>query len=137
MGSNTGVNATSQTACMFAKFTTEYGTETGYTMPLKAGKYELDFIYGGWNEVGTREIKIYCGDTQATIAPESTVTAKDNKAHTTVESWSSFKGIVTIPADGDYVLSFYRQNTSSIYLFHYLFHYIQLLDNLYNNYLAE
>ena len=112
MGNNTGVSATSQTACMFAKFTTEYGTETGYTMPLKAGVYKLDFIYGGWNEVGTREVKVYSGDTQATVLPAS-VTAKNNSAHTTVDSWSTFNGLVMIPADGDYVLSFYRENTTS------------------------
>ncbi|MBQ7510635.1 MAG: hypothetical protein IJT53_07010 [Prevotella sp.] len=112
MGDNTGVNATSQTACMFAKFTTEYGTEAGYTMPLKAGDYVLEFIYGGWNEVGTRDIKIYCGETAATVNPV-TVTAKDNTAYTNVDSWSSYKGLVTIPADGDYVLSFYRQSTTA------------------------
>ncbi len=112
MGNNAGVNATSQTACMFAKFTTEYGTETGYTMPLKAGVYELDFIYGGWNELGTRDIKVYCDEVQAEVNPAK-VTAKDNKAHTNPDSWSSYKGYITIPSDGDYVLSFYRQNTTS------------------------
>lgn len=112
MGDNAGVNATSQKACMFAKFTTEYGTKAGYTMPLKAGEYVLEFIYGGWNEVATRDIKIYCGDTQATVNPV-TVTAKNNQAHVSTDAWSSYKGLVTIPADGDYVLSFYRQSTTA------------------------
>lgn len=112
MGDNTGVNATSQAACMFAKFTTEYGTEEGYTMPLKAGVYTLDFIYGGWNEKGTRVIKIYNADNNAEITPNS-VTAKDNQAHKKTESWAQYSGIFEIPADGNYILSFYRENTSN------------------------
>ena len=110
--SNAGLNAASNKQAAFAKFTAIYGNEIGYTMPLKAGTYKLDFIYGGWNEQGTREIKVYSGDTQATILPAS-ITAKDNTAHTTVDSWSTYNGVVTIPTDGDYVLSFYRENTNS------------------------
>ena len=112
MGSNAGVSATSKTATMFAKFTTEYGTEAGYTMPLKKGVYYLSFIYGGWNEVGTREIKVYNASKNATVTPSS-VTAKDNKAHTTASSWSTYSGLVEIPEDGDYILSFYRESTTS------------------------
>lgn len=115
MESNAGVNATSKTATMFAKFTTEYGTEAGYTMPLKKGVYYLSFIYGGWNEKGAREIKVYnAADNtiSATVTPPS-VTAKDSKAHTTTSSWSTYSGLVEIPEDGDYILSFYRGNTSS------------------------
>ena len=112
MGTNEGVKATSETATMFAKFTTEYGTEAGYTMPLKKGVYYLSFIYGGWNEVGTREIKVYNALKNATVTPSS-VTAKDSKAHTTTSSWSTYSGLVEIPEDGDYILSFYRENTTS------------------------
>ena len=114
MGSNTGVNACSQTACLFAKFTTTYGEVEGYTMPLKAGVYSLQFIYGGWNEVGTRDIKVYKVDDNsvtATVTPDN-VKAKDNKAHTTTTSWSTYNGLVEVPSDGNYVLS-YRSNTSS------------------------
>ncbi|MBR0276699.1 MAG: hypothetical protein IJQ76_10935 [Prevotella sp.] len=109
---NAGLRATSEGAALFAKFTTEYGTVDGYTMPLKAGLYQLSFVYGGWNEVATRDIKIYCGDVQATVEPAA-VTAKDNNAHTTKDSWSAYKGYVTIPSDGNYVLSFYRASTTA------------------------
>lgn len=110
--SNQGLNATSSKQAAFLKYTGIYGNETGYTLPLKAGLYQLEFIYGGWNEQGTRTIKIYNDDNEATVTP-SNVTALDNKAHTTESSWSTYKGYVEIPADGDYIFSFYRQNTTS------------------------
>lgn len=110
--SNAGLNATSSKQGAFAKFTALYGTEPGYTLPLKAGVYILEFIYGGWNEKAVRDIRIYNDDNQATITPAS-ITAKDNKAHTTVDSWSEYKGVVSIPSDGDYIFSFYRENTKS------------------------
>lgn len=108
---NQGLNVTSSNQAAFLKFTGIYGNETGYTLPLKAGLYQLEFIYGGWNEQGTRIIKIYNDDNEATVTP-SDVTAPDNKAHTTVDSWRTYKGYVEIPADGDYIFSFYRQNTT-------------------------
>ena len=111
--SNAGLNATSSKQGAFAKFTAVYGTEVGYTMPLKAGTYSLKFIYGGWNEVGERIIKVYNEDNEATFLTETNIKAKDNKAHTTVESWSAYNGFFTIPADGDYIFSFYRENTTS------------------------
>lgn len=110
--SNAGLNATSSKQGAFAKFTALYGTEPGYTLPLKAGVYSLKFIFGGWNEKATREIKVYNAENVAVVTPSS-ITAKDNKAHTTVDSWSTYEGFVTIPADGDYTFSFYRQSTSS------------------------
>ena len=113
--SNAGLNATSSKQAAFLKFTGIYGNETGYTLPLKAGNYSLSFIYGGWNELGTRDIKVYRADNnsvEATVNP-STVTAKNNTAHTNSESWSTYNGYVVIPSDGDYIFSFYRENTSS------------------------
>ena len=110
--SNAGLNATSSKQAAFAKFTAEYGTEVGYTLPLKAGVYDLKFIYGGWNEVGTRDIKVYNTENDAVVAPV-TITAKDNQAHNTADSWSNYEGTVTIPADGNYVFSFYRENTNN------------------------
>lgn len=110
--SNAGLNAASNKQAAFAKFTAEYGTEVGYTLPLKAGVYDLKFIYGGWNEVGTRDIKVYNTENDAVVAPV-TITAKDNQAHTTADSWSNYEGTVTIPADGNYVFSFYRENTTN------------------------
>ena len=109
---NAGLNAASNKQAAFAKFTAEYGTEVGYTLPLKAGVYDLKFIYGGWNEVGTRDIKVYNTENDAVVAP-FTITAKDNQAHTTADSWSNYEGTVTIPADGNYVFSFFRENTTS------------------------
>ena len=112
---NAGLNATSSKQAAFLKFTGIYGNETGYTLPLKAGTYKLNFIYGGWNEVGARDIKVYSAadaSVEATVYPAS-VTAKDNQAHTTVDSWSSYNGYVVIPADGDYIFSFYRESTTS------------------------
>ena len=109
---NPGLAATFNGTAMFAKFTAQYGTEVGYTMPLKAGAYSLNFIYGGWNENGTREIRIYNATNNATISP-STVTAPDNQAHTTPGSWRTYNGVFVVPADGDYVLSFYRESVNA------------------------
>lgn len=109
---NQGLNATSSKQAAFLKFTGIYGNEAGYTLPLKAGLYQLEFIYGGWNEKGTRTIKIYNDDNEATVTP-SNVTALDNKAHTTESSWSTYVGYVEIPVDGDYIFSFYRENTTA------------------------
>ncbi len=112
---NAGLNATSSKQAAFLKFTGVYGNEAGYTLPLKAGIYSLNFIYGGWNEVATRDIKVYRADdnsVEATVNPSS-VTAKDNQAHVNAESWSAYNGYVVIPSDGDYIFSFYRENTYS------------------------
>lgn len=98
---------------LFGKFTLNYGKETGYTMPLKKGVYSLDFIYGGWNELGTREIKIFNEKSNAIVIPTTTVTAKNNQAHQTAEAYSNYSGKFIVPEDGDYVISFYRANTSS------------------------
>lgn len=110
--SNAGLTATSNGTALFAKFTALYGTEAGYTLPLKAGVYSLKFLYGGWNEQGTRDIKFYNDENTATVSPAK-VTAKDNKAHTTASSWSTYEGIIEVPADGNYIFSLYRQNTTS------------------------
>jgi len=112
---NAGLNATSSKRALFAKFTTLYGSQAGYTLPLNAGYYKLSFKYGGWNEIGTREIQLYNAEnaeTKGTVNPSS-VTAKNNTAHTTTESWSDYSGIIKVPAAGNYILSFYRENTSS------------------------
>lgn len=111
-GSNNGIDAASEGGCLFAKFTTTYGEVEGYEMPLKAGNYTLKFIYGGWNEVGTRDIKVYNAENNAVVTPV-TVTAINNQAHVSTDAWSTYEGMITIPADGNYVLSFYRQSTNA------------------------
>lgn len=111
-GSNAGVDAGKEGGCLFAKFTTTYGEVEGYEMPLKAGFYSLKFIYGGWNEVGTRDIKVYNAENNATVTP-ATVTAKNNQAHVSTDAWSQYDGVIEIPADGNYILSFYRQSTTA------------------------
>lgn len=102
-GANAGVG--DEAGCLFAKFETSYGTVEGYTMPLKAGVYSLKFNYGGWNELGARNIVVKSGDNTATVDPAK-VTAPDNKAHTQTSSWAAYDGTITIPADGNYVLEF-------------------------------
>ncbi len=102
-GTNAGVG--DEAGCLFAKFETSYGTVEGYTMPLKAGVYSLKFNYGGWNELGARNIVVKSGDNTATVDPAK-VTAPDNKAHTQTSSWAAYDGTITIPADGNYVLEF-------------------------------
>lgn len=102
-GANAGVG--DEAGCLFAKFETSYGTVEGYTMPLKAGVYSLKFNYGGWNELGARNIVVKSGDNTATVDPAK-VTAPDSKAHTQTSSWAAYDGTITIPADGNYVLEF-------------------------------
>ncbi len=112
VGSNAGLAATTSNKALFAKFTALYGSQAGYTLPLNAGYYKLTFKYGGWNEIGTRVIKLYNTENDGTVNPNS-VTAKNNTAHTTVGSWSDYSGIINVPAAGDYILSLYRENTNS------------------------
>ncbi len=107
-----GVEGNTSGHGLFGKFTMMYGKETGYTLPLKAGYYKLTYSYGGWNEQGERVIKLYNDENTATVDP-STVKAKNNTGHTTASSWAAYSGLILVPADGDYVLSFYRQNTTS------------------------
>lgn len=108
-GTNAGVG--DEAGCLFAKFETSYGTVEGYTMPLKAGVYSLKFNYGGWNELGARNIVVKSGDNTATVDPAK-VTAPDNKAHTQTSSWAAYDGTITIPADGNYVLEFAKTTNS-------------------------
>lgn len=108
-----GVEGNTSNHGLFGKFTMMYGKQTGYSLPLKAGVYSLSFMYGGWNEKGSRILKLYNGENEATIVPTTTVTAANNTGHTTASSWGRFDCKITVPADGDYVFSFYRENTSS------------------------
>lgn len=108
-GSNAGIG--DEAGCLFAKFTTTYGGVEGYEMPLKQGKYYLAFNYGGWNEVGEREIRVYNSENNAKVKP-NTVKAKDNQAHVSTDAWSAYEGIIEIPEDGNYILEFYRQSTT-------------------------
>jgi uncharacterized protein YjdB len=107
-----GVEGNTSGKGLFGKFTMMYGAESGYSLPLKQGYYKLTFSYGGWNEIGTREVKLYNDDNDATVEV-STVTAANNTGHTTASSWRAYSSLITVPAAGDYTLSFYRQNTSS------------------------
>lgn len=97
---------------VMGKFTLMYGEEPGYTLPLNEAYYTLSFIYGGWNEVGTREIRLYNDDNNAEVFT-NTVTAKNNQAHTTSSAYSTYNGFIKVPAAGNYVLSFYRQSTNA------------------------
>ena len=97
---------------VFGKFTLMYGEEPGYTLPLNEAYYTLSFIYGGWNEVGTREIRLYNDDNSAEVYTKN-VTAINNQAHTTSSAYSTYNGFIKVPAAGNYVLSFYRQSTNA------------------------
>ena len=108
-----GVEGNTSGHGLFGKFTMMYGKQTGYSLPLKAGVYSISFMYGGYGETGSRIIKVYSGNTQATVLPTTTITAKNNQANTKADAYSKFEGKIVVPADGDYVFSFYRENTSS------------------------
>lgn len=108
-----GVTGNTSNHGLFGKFTMMYGAETGYSLPLKAGVYSLTFNYGGWNEKGSRIIKVYNAGNEAQVLPVSTVTAADNTGDKTASSWRAFSAKIVVPADGDYIFSFYRENTSS------------------------
>jgi hypothetical protein len=97
---------------LFGKFTMQYGDEDGYTLPLKAGTYKLTFMYGGYGENGTRELRMTSGENNA-VFDVTTITAKNNKANNEASAYSAYSSIVTVPTDGNYVFSFYRQNTTS------------------------
>ncbi|MBR1791982.1 MAG: hypothetical protein IJ754_09575 [Bacteroidaceae bacterium] len=104
-----GVEGNTSGHGLFGKFTMQYGKESGYTLPLKEGYYKLSFSYGGYGEQGERIVKLI-GDSEMTIA---TVKAKNNQANTKADAYTAFSQVIKVPAAGNYVLSFYRQNTTS------------------------
>lgn len=107
-----GVEGNTSGHGLFGKFTMMYGAQPGYTLPLNEGYYTLNFSYGGWNEKGEREVRLYNNDNSATVQTAS-IKAIDNKANTTASSYSAYSSFINVPADGNYTLSFYRQNTSN------------------------
>jgi hypothetical protein len=99
---------------LLGKFTMMYGAQPGYTLPLDGDYYTLSFSYGGYNETGTREVKLYSGDNNATfINGATTITAKNSSAHSSADAYTAYSSIVSLPTTGDYILSFYRENTTS------------------------
>ena len=104
-----GVEGNTSGHALFGKFTMQYGKQDGYTLPLKAGYYKLSFSYGGYGEKGERIVKLI-GDSETTIA---NITSKNNQANSKADAYTAFSKVFEVTADGDYVLSFYRQNTTS------------------------
>ena len=99
---------------LFGKFTMMYGEQPGYSLPLNSGYYTLSFSYGGYGETGTRQLKLYSGDNNATfINGATTITAKNASANSSTDAYTAYSSFVNLPVNGDYILSFYRENTTS------------------------
>ena len=107
-----GVEGNTSGHGLFGKFTLMYGAQPGYSLPLDEGYYMLKFTYGGWNEVGTREVKLENNENNATVQI-ATVTAPDAQAHNLASSYRAYSSYIKVPATGNYTLSFFRQSTNS------------------------
>ena len=103
---NAGLKATSTGKALFTKFNAFYGTEAGYTMPLKENAvYELTFIYGGWSDCQKDGYVTITGPNDEVIelsADRLPLDAVDG--HQNTASWKTYTATFTTGAAGNYVL---------------------------------
>lgn len=101
-----GLTATSTDKALFTKYNAFYGTEVGYTMPLKENtKYELTFIYGGWSDCQKDGYVTITGPNDEVVelsADRLPLDAVDG--HTNPASWKTYTATFTTGAAGNYVL---------------------------------
>ncbi len=103
---NAGLTATSTDKALFTKYNAFYGTEEGYTMPLKENtEYELTFIYGGWNDCQKDGYVTITGPEDAVIELSTDRLPLDAvDGHQNAESWKTYTATFTTGAAGNYVL---------------------------------
>ncbi len=103
---NAGLTATSTGKALFTKYNAFYGTEAGYTMPLKENtEYELTFIYGGWSDCQKDGYVTITGPEDVEIALSTDRLPLDAvNGHESAESWKTYKATFTTGAAGNYVL---------------------------------
>lgn len=112
---NVPEGATSSNAGMFIKFTANYGSEAGYTMPLKANTvYNLSFLYTGWGNTPTTNIIVKDSEGNAvTVYPSSISPAADGQSDAT--AWQQYEGVFkTGESDADYILYFDKSETDQL-----------------------
>ena len=106
VGKDAGLAATSTDKALFTKYNAFYGTEVGYTMPLKENtKYELTFIYGGWSDCQKDGYVTITGPNDEVIelsADRLPLDAVDG--HANPASWKTYTATFTTGAAGNYVL---------------------------------
>ena len=112
---NAGMAAVDNELALFTKFSTTYGEEDGYTMPLKANTvYKLSFKYGAWGE--NKEIVSHLAiadgnGTAVTISPASFTRANNSGlANESTTAWFDYTGYFKTGDAGDYVLSLTKDN---------------------------
>ncbi len=105
-GKDAGLTATSTDKALFTKFNAFYGTEVGYTMPLKENTdYTLTFIYGGWSDCQKDGYVTITGPNDEVItlsADRLPLDAVDG--HANPASWKTYTVTFTTGAAGNYVL---------------------------------
>jgi hypothetical protein len=106
--------ATSTGCGMFIKFTANYGTEPGYTMPLKANtRYELSFVYAGWGNLP--DVGIFIKDeagNAVTVEPAKIKPAADGQ--TEAANWQTYKGEFITGDAANYILYFDKSESQQL-----------------------
>ena len=90
---------------IMSKYNTTYGEETGYTMPLKAGKiYKITFKYCGWGNNPTTNVVLTDPESNTiTLAPGFKPATNDG--NTNAEHWYDYTGYFVSTTAGNYVLA--------------------------------
>ena len=112
---NVPEGATSSNAGMFIKYTANYGSEAGYTMPLKANTvYNLSFLYTGWGNTPATNILVKDSEGNAvTVYPSSIQPTADGQTDAT--AWQQYEGVFkTGESNADYILYFDKSETSQL-----------------------
>ena len=90
---------------IMSKYNTTYGEETGYTMPLKAGKiYKITFKYCGWGNNPTTNVVLTDPESNTIkLAPGFKPATSDG--NTNAEHWYDYTGYFVSTTAGNYVLA--------------------------------
>lgn len=115
-----GLKAISDKTGLFVKYNTNYGDETGFTLPLKGGvEYSLTFIYADWGDnhkcVKT-DITILNRDTREDVTEQlvakgwtgeaTSFRPKEGDGESNMDHWYYYRAHFTPQNDGDYVIFF-------------------------------
>lgn len=116
-----GLFAVKGQTTLFVKWDTNYGEQTGYTLPLKPNtKYILQFNYADWGDATAAETQIEIIDpnhpnsrvdiedmstSHGTECPTTnyfTLTGKGQKGDENEDNWYMYRGVFTTPNTGNY-----------------------------------
>lgn len=114
-GTMPGLKSAADGTVLFTKQDTHYGEETGYTLPLKAGKkYYLSFIYADHDEgkMPTTNIVIRRRSDASQVVTDLTYNSfapAETQGNYYQDRWYYYRGTFTVPATGNYVVEFNKE----------------------------